>query len=85
PVLLMMALTRTPESTASLLLNLEGVFTIAIAWMVFRENVDSRIAVGAVAILLGAGLLSWQAMSMRSAGAPRRWLPPVSAGRSTAI
>src|SRR5689334_5401032 len=59
PTLLMIGLTRTPASTASLLLNLEGVFTIAIAWLVFRENVDSRIAIGAVAILLGAGLLSW--------------------------
>ena len=60
PILLMIGLTRTPASTASLLLNLEGVFTIAIAWLVFREKVDSRIAIGAVAILLGAGLLSWQ-------------------------
>jgi drug/metabolite transporter (DMT)-like permease len=60
PTLLMIGLTRTPASTASLLLNLEGVFTIAIAWAVFRENVDSRIAIGALAILLGAGLLSWQ-------------------------
>ena len=60
PILLLIGLTRTPASTASLLLNLEGVFTIAIAWLVFRENVDRRIAVGALAILLGAGLLSWQ-------------------------
>lgn len=60
PILLMIGLTRTPASTASLLLNLEGVFTIIIAWMVFRENVDRRIAIGALAILLGAGLLSWQ-------------------------
>ncbi|HEY3916679.1 MAG TPA: EamA family transporter [Stellaceae bacterium] len=60
PILLLIGLTRTPASTASLLLNLEGVFTIAIAWLVFRESVDRRIAIGAVAILLGAGLLSWQ-------------------------
>lgn len=60
PILLLIGLTRTPASTASLLLNLEGVFTIAIAWLVFRENVDRRIAVGAAAILLGAALLSWQ-------------------------
>lgn len=60
PILLLIGLTRTPASTASLLLNLEGVFTIAIAWVVFRENVDRRIVVGALAILLGAGLLSWQ-------------------------
>jgi drug/metabolite transporter (DMT)-like permease len=36
------------------------VFTIAIAWVVFREYVDRRVAIGAAAILLGAGLLSWQ-------------------------
>jgi len=60
PILLMIGLTDTPASTASLLLNLEGVFTIAIAWLVFRENVDRRIAVGALAILAGAALLSWQ-------------------------
>lgn len=60
PILLLIGLMRTPASTASLLLNLEGVFTIVIAWIVFRENVDRRIAAGAAAILLGAGLLSWQ-------------------------
>ncbi|HEV8013934.1 MAG TPA: EamA family transporter [Stellaceae bacterium] len=60
PILLLIGLTRTPASTASLLLNLEGVFTIAIAWVVFREYVDRRVAIGAAAILLGAGLLSWQ-------------------------
>lgn len=60
PLLLLIGLTHTPASTASLLLNLEGVFTIGIAWVVFRENVDGRIAIGALAILLGAILLSWQ-------------------------
>ena len=50
PVLLMAGLARTPASTASLLLNLEGVFTTAIAWYVFREGFDRRIALGFVAI-----------------------------------
>ena len=59
PVLLMLGLATTPASTAALLLNLEGVLTLAIAWMVFRENVDRRIALGAAAILAGAALLSW--------------------------
>jgi len=59
PVLLMFGLKATPASSASLLLNLEGVLTLAIAWLVFRENVDLRIGAGAAAILLGAGLLSW--------------------------
>jgi drug/metabolite transporter (DMT)-like permease len=34
---------------------------MAIAWLVFRENVDRRIFSGAMAILAGAVLLSWPA------------------------
>ena len=60
PVLLMVGLTTTPASSAALLLNLEGLVTMAIAWFVFRENVDSRLLIGALAILAGALLLSWQ-------------------------
>jgi drug/metabolite transporter (DMT)-like permease len=59
PVLLMAGLARTPASTAALLLNLEGVFTAVIAWIVFRENVDRRIALGMGAIVAGGVLLSW--------------------------
>lgn len=60
PVLLMVGLATTPASTASLLLNLEGLATMAIAWLLFRENVDRRLLAGATAILAGAALLSWQ-------------------------
>jgi len=60
PVLLMAGLGRTPASSASLLLNLEGVFTALIAWFVFRENVDRRIALGMLAIVAGGVLLSWE-------------------------
>src|SRR6266550_1071123 len=60
PVLLMAGLARTPASSASLLLNLEGVFTALIAWFVFRENFDRRIALGMLAIVAGGVLLSWQ-------------------------
>src|ERR1700747_2761343 len=60
PVLLMLGLTLTPASSASLLLNLEGVLTALIAWFVFKENFDRRIFVGMVAILSGGLLLSWQ-------------------------
>jgi drug/metabolite transporter (DMT)-like permease len=59
PVLLLVGLSRTPAATASLLLNLEGALTALIAWFIFRENFDRRIALGMVAILLGAALLSW--------------------------
>lgn len=60
PVLLMLGLSQTQSSTAALLLNLEGLFTLVIAWVVFRENTDLRIITGAIAILAGAVLLSWQ-------------------------
>jgi drug/metabolite transporter (DMT)-like permease len=60
PVLLMLGLLRTAASSAALLLNLEGLATMAIAWLVFRENTDRRIVAGAAAILAGAVLLSWQ-------------------------
>jgi len=59
PVLLMLGLVTTSASTASLLLNLEGLATMAIAWIVFRENADRRILVGAGAILAGAMVLTW--------------------------
>lgn len=59
PVLLMAGLTRIPASGASLLLNAEGVFTALLAWFVFRENFDQRIAIGIVAIVAGAMVLGW--------------------------
>ncbi len=60
PVLLMVGLARTPASTAALLLNLEALATMAIAWLAFRENVDRRLLIGAGAILAGAVILSWR-------------------------
>jgi drug/metabolite transporter (DMT)-like permease len=59
PLFLMLGLSLTSASSASLLLNLEGLATMAIAWLVFRENVDRRLLLGAAAILAGAVLLSW--------------------------
>jgi drug/metabolite transporter (DMT)-like permease len=59
PVLLMLGLARMPASAASLLLNAEGVFTALLAWFVFRENVNSRVALGMGAIVAGGIVLSW--------------------------
>ncbi len=59
PILLMAGLAVTPASSASLLLNLEGVFTAMLAWFVFKENFERRIALGMVAITSGGLLLSW--------------------------
>ena len=59
PVLLMAGLSRTPASSASLLLNLEGAATALVAWFIFRENFDRRIALGMAAILAGGAVISW--------------------------
>lgn len=59
PVLLMTGLASTPASTASLLLNLEGVFTAVLAWVVFKENADRRIVLGMLLILTAGVLLAW--------------------------
>jgi drug/metabolite transporter (DMT)-like permease len=58
PVLLMVGLNGLAASTASLLLNAEGVFTALLAWTVFRENVDRRVALGMAAIVAGGLVLS---------------------------
>lgn len=60
PILLMIGLVSTSASSASLLLNLEGLATMSIAWGIYRENADRRIVLGALAILAGAVLASWQ-------------------------
>lgn len=68
PALLMWGLAHMPASGASLLLNAEGVLTALIAWFVFRENFDRRIALGMALIVAGALVLSWpDAMSFGSA------------------
>ncbi|MEQ8506048.1 MAG: DMT family transporter [Rhodospirillales bacterium] len=71
PVLLMVGLTGTSGASASLLLNAEGVFTALLAWFVFKENFDRRIAFGMAAIVAGAVVLSWSG----SLNIDRLWPP----------
>ena len=60
PILLLYGLASTDGASASLLLNLEPVFTLGLAWMVFHEHVDRRLFIGAIAIVAGALVLSWE-------------------------
>lgn len=69
PVLLMLGLAAVAASTASLLLNLEGVFTALIAWFVFRENYDRRIVLGMALIVCGAALASLEPGALGGVGA----------------
>lgn len=60
PALLTAGLRGTPASTASLLLNLELVMTLALAATLFHEHLGRRM-VAAAALVTGAGvLLVWQ-------------------------
>ena len=59
PLLMMTGLARTDAATASLLLTLEGAATALIAWFVFHENVDRRVALGMLCLIAGAGVLAW--------------------------
>jgi len=70
PALLMRGLSGMPASGAALLLNAEGVFTALLAWFVFRENFDRRIALGMALIVAGAVVLSWPAQLRIGAALP---------------
>lgn len=61
PIALVVGLEQTTGATAALLLNLEGLFTAALAWFVFKENFDRRIAAGMALILAGGIVLMWPA------------------------
>jgi len=61
PVLLMFGLALSQASSSALPLNLAGLATTAIAWLVYRENVDRRLLFGpfarcSVAVVVVAGL-----------------------------
>jgi drug/metabolite transporter (DMT)-like permease len=68
PVALMVGLQRTAGSTASLLLNLEGVLTAVLAWVAFKENADRRVVAGMLAIVAGGVILSWPGESSDQTG-----------------
>jgi len=59
PVLLMLGLSMIEASAASLLLNLEGVFTALLAWLAFREHFSARTIAGMSLIVAGGIILSW--------------------------
>lgn len=59
PALLVFGLGRTDAGAASLMLNLEAVFTAVLAWGVFRENADRRIVLGMLLIVAGGAVLAW--------------------------
>jgi drug/metabolite transporter (DMT)-like permease len=67
PFLLMYGLQVTDSASASLILNLEGVFTALLAWFAFKENFDGRIAAGMALIVVGGAVLSMSS-ALRAGG-----------------
>jgi len=59
PVALLFGLGHTTASTASLLLNLEMVFTAALAVVLFREHLGARAALAAALVVAGAAWLTF--------------------------
>jgi drug/metabolite transporter (DMT)-like permease len=60
PLLMLIGLNRVSAVAGSLLLNLEGPFTMAIAVLVFREHLGRYGIVAGACILLGAATLRFQ-------------------------
>jgi len=59
PILQMVSLKITPASTASLLLNFEGVATTMIAVLVFKEAMGKKVWIAIFLITSASVLLSW--------------------------
>jgi drug/metabolite transporter (DMT)-like permease len=64
PPLLLWGLARSPATTASLLLNLESVFTVALAGAFFREHLGGRVIAGAAVLATGGVALGWSPGSL---------------------
>ena len=67
PVLFAVGLSHAPAATASLLLNLELVFTTVLAYFVFREHIGRRVVAGTILVVIAGVVLGW------SGGADPRW------------
>jgi len=65
PVLLVLGLSRLSGVSASLLLNLEAPFTIALAVLAFGDHLTRGEGLGAGAIMLGAAALAWAPGAIR--------------------
>lgn len=59
PVLLAVGLGLVPAATASLLLNLELVFTIVVASLVFHEQLGRHVIVGTALVVAACAILTW--------------------------
>ena len=87
PAALAWGLARTSGTAASLMLNLEAVFTIVLARLFYAEHVGRRVAVAAALLVAGGALLVFDrgrgTAARRTSSVSSRSPEPRSAGRST--
>ena len=57
PVALAWGLQRTSGTSASLMLTLEAVFTAVLAWRMYGETMDRRVAAALLLLVAGGGTL----------------------------
>lgn len=74
PFLLVFGLAHVDAGAASLMLNLEAVFTAMLAWVIFKENADRRIVLGMLLIVAGGAVLAWPAFN----GEAPDWIGPLA-------
>jgi len=68
PLLFTFGLRHTPGATASLLLNLETVLTVVLAWFVFREHYSTRVVIGMALIVAACAVLGWEGRQLGAGG-----------------
>src|SRR5947209_12769675 len=66
PVLLMVGLTRVSGVVGSLLLNLEAVFTMALAVLAYRERLSHIESLGALLVIAGAVVVTYRPDTWRA-------------------
>lgn len=59
PLLLLIGLSQTQATTASLLLTFESAATALLAWLLFREHYGARLLIGLAFLVAGAVVLAW--------------------------
>ena len=66
PICLTWGLQHTTATSASLLLNFEAIFTVVLAWLVYREPIGRRVVLALVVMGIGGGLLVLGSTAARS-------------------
>ncbi len=79
PTLLAWGLQRTAATTASLLLNLEAIFTVLLGWALYREAIGARVALAVLLVTGGSALL----VADRSLPGGSSWLGPLAIAGAT--